>query len=62
VAEVAHAREDHGQISFVGGCNDFFVAHRATRLDDGCGAGFGGGDEAVGEGEEGVGRDDRTLR
>ena len=45
----------------VGGGDDVVVAHRAARLDDGGGAGFDGGQQAVGEGEEGVGGDDRAL-
>ena len=34
---------------------------RAAGLDDGGGAGLGGGEQAVGEREEGVGGDDRAL-
>ena len=59
--EVADAGEDHGEAGFVGGRDDLVVAHRAAGLDDGGGAGFGGGQQAVGEGEEGVGGDDRAL-
>ena len=59
--EVAVAGEDHGDITLVGGLDDFGVAHGSTGLDGGGGAGFGGGDEAVGEREEGVGTDDAAL-
>ena len=54
VAEVAHAGEDHGDAVFVGGGDDFFVAHRAAGLDDGAYACRSGGVHPVAEGEEGV--------
>ena len=61
VPEVAHAGEDHGQAGFVGGRDHLVVAHRAAGLDDRGGAGFGRGQQPVGEGEEGVRGDDRAL-
>ena len=60
--EVAHAGEDHGKALVVGGGDHFLVAHRAARLDDGGGAGFGGRKQPVGEREEGVRGDDRAAR
>ena len=61
--EVAHAGEDHGKPAFVGGADHLLVAHRAARLDHRANTGLGGGDEAVGEGEEGIGCDRRpTVR
>jgi AICAR transformylase/IMP cyclohydrolase PurH len=35
VAEVADAGEDHGQAQAVGGVDDFVVADRSSRLNDG---------------------------
>ena len=32
--EVAHAGEDHGNAMFVGGGDDFIIAHRTARLND----------------------------
>src|SRR5690606_16290186 len=61
VPEVPHAREHHRDAGFVGGIDDVLVLDRAARLDDRRGAGFDGGEHAVGEGEEGVGRHYRTL-
>ena len=40
VTEVAEAGEDHGDALFVGGRDDFRVAHRAAGLDHRGGAGF----------------------
>ena len=61
MTEVAHAGHDHGDAMLVGGGDDLVVAHGASRLNDGGGAGFHGGEKPVGEGKEGVGGDDRTL-
>jgi hypothetical protein len=58
--EVAGAGKDHGHAVFVGGSDDFLVAHRAARLDDGLGAGGGQHVDAVAEREEGIRGDDRT--
>jgi hypothetical protein len=60
VAEVTHAGEDHRQTGFVGGLDDLIVAHRAARLDHHGRASFDSGQQAVGEGEEGV-RGDRAA-
>ena len=57
MAEVAHSGEQHREPGFVGGGDDLLVADRAARLDHGGRARFGRGEQAVGEGEEGVGRD-----
>jgi hypothetical protein len=60
VPEVTGAGKDHGQAMFVGGGDDFFVAHRTARLDDGLGTGFGQHVDAIAEREEGIRGDDRT--
>jgi hypothetical protein len=57
VAEVAHSGEDHRKAGIVGGGDDFLVADRPARLDDGGGACLDRGEQAVREGEEGIGRD-----
>ena len=62
MTEMAGAGNDHGDTMFVGGGDNFFVAHRAAGLDDGFGAGFGEYVDAVTEGEEGVRSDDRSLQ
>ena len=56
--EVADAGEDHGHAALVGGGDDLGITNRATRLDCSGGTGFGGGNETVGEGEEGITADD----
>ncbi len=61
VSEVARAGEDHGHAAFVGGGDDFFVADGAAGLDGAGGAGVGGGEESVGEGEEGVAADGASF-
>jgi hypothetical protein len=58
--EVPHARKHHGEAMFVGRGDDFLVAHRTARLDDGGRARLDRRQQAVGEGEEGVGGDDRA--
>ena len=55
--EVPHPREQHGEPLFVGGGDDFFVAHGSAGLDDAGGAGFGGLQQTIGEGEECIGGD-----
>src|SRR5690349_2042880 len=62
VAKVSSPGEDHGDVAGVGGGDDFRVTHGAARLDGGSGAGFGGGDEAVSEGEKGVAANDASLQ
>lgn len=59
--EVPVAGEDHGHAGGIGGGDDFFVAHRATRLDAGGSTGVDGGLKPVCEGEHGVGGDDAAL-
>ena len=46
----------------VGGGDDVVDPYGAAGLNDGGGAGFGGFFDAVGEWEEGVGRDDAALQ
>ena len=61
VPEVAVAREHHGEPGLVGRPDHLVVPHRAAGLDHGRRARLGGGQQAVREGEEGVGGDDRAL-
>ena len=55
MSEMPNSGEDHGHAQPVGGGDDVLVFHRATRLDDGGGAGGCDRLEAIGEREEGVG-------
>ena len=55
MAEVAHARYHHSDTVFVRRVEDFLVAHRACRMDDGFDALFGDDVHAVAEREEGIG-------
>src|SRR5712671_6490429 len=41
MAEMAHAGEDHRQVETVGGGDDFFIADRATGVNEGCDSVFG---------------------
>ena len=52
--EMPHAGEEHGDPVLIGGLDDLFVANAAAGLDDGGYARFGGGIDAVTEGEEGI--------
>ena len=61
MAEMPHASENHGDAGLVGGTDHLLVTQRAARLDHRRGAGFNGFQEAVGEGEKGIGRDDGPL-
>ena len=56
MAKDPHAGEGHGQAGLVGGLDDLVVADGAARLDHRRGPGGGGLEQAVGEGEEGLGR------
>ena len=56
-----HAGEHHRDARLVGGGDHLVVAHRAAGLDDRGRAGLDRREQAVGEGEEGVGGDDRAL-
>jgi hypothetical protein len=60
VPEVPHPGEHHRQPRFVGGGDHLVVADRAARLDHRGRARLGRGQQAVGEGEEGV-RGDRAA-
>ena len=61
MTEVSHACEHHRQTVFVGGLDDFVVAHRATWLNDGCDTGLCRCVNAVAEGEKCVGCHHRAL-
>src|SRR5437879_2361035 len=60
--KMADAGEEHGHIMLVGGRDDFGVAHRASRLNRGSRAGFGGGDEAVGKWKERIAANNAALQ
>ncbi len=60
--EVAGSGEHHGEAFAIGGVDHFLVAHRAAGLDHRRGARRRGGEKAVGEREERVGRDHRAFR
>ena len=62
VPEVPHSGEHHRQARLVGGGDHFVVADRAARLDHRGRAGLDRGEQAVGEGEEGVRGDRRADR
>ena len=53
--EVPHPGKDHGQSRRIGRGDDFIIADRPARLDHGGRPGFGGGQQPVSEGEEGIG-------
>src|SRR5207342_1507609 len=59
VPEMPDAGEHHRDVVFVGGGDDFVVAHRTPRLDDRADPGRGRGVNAVAERKEGVARHDR---
>ena len=61
VLEVASACEGHRHASLVGGGDDFLVALGAARLYRRGRACLGGGDEAVGEREEGIAAYDAAV-
>src|SRR5438309_4811209 len=54
VLELPLAREHHHNPVFIGGCDDFVVPQRPTRLDDGSDAGRSHCVESVAEREEGI--------
>ncbi|MEY5022273.1 MAG: hypothetical protein RIS72_848 [Pseudomonadota bacterium] len=54
MAEVAYTRKDHGHTALVGCSNDFWVTHRAARLNDAIGACVYHHIQAITEREEGV--------
>ena len=55
MAEMTHAGEYHGDAMFVGCRDDFRIAARAARLDDGFDSEFGQGIETVAKWEECIG-------
>ena len=55
--EVAHPGEHHGEARRIGRRDHFLVADRAAGLDHHRCPGLGGGQQAIGEGEEGIGGD-----
>ena len=59
--KMPRAGKDHGDAVLVGGLDHLFVAHRPAGLDHRGRAGLDGDEEAVGEREEGVGGDHRSL-
>ena len=59
--EMPRAREHHGDAVVVGGLDHLVVAHRAAGLDHRGGASLDCDQQSVGEGEEGVGGDDRAF-
>jgi hypothetical protein len=61
VPEVPHSGEEHRQAKPVGGSNDFRIALRAARLDDGGSSRLGDLFHAVGEGKKGIGGRNRAL-
>src|SRR5690554_1487355 len=58
---MTHAGEDHGNAVFVGGIDDFLVAHGAAGLDNGGNAGFSRSVDTVPEREECVRSHDRAF-
>src|SRR5882762_10922133 len=60
VAEVPHARENHGHAALVGGGDHLVVAHAAAGLDHRSCAGLGHHVEAVAEREKGIRGDHRA--
>src|ERR1041385_3775296 len=54
MAEVAGTCESHGQVSFIGGGNDFSVAHGSSGLNDCRSPRLCRSNESIGEGEEGI--------
>src|SRR5690606_17905158 len=54
VAKVAHAGEQHRNVRLVGGGDDFGIAQRAARLDDGAHAMARGDFDAVAKRKEGI--------
>src|SRR5438128_2691605 len=61
MSKMAETGEDHGEVAFVGGGDDFRIAEGAARLNRGGGAGFGGGDEAVWEWKKCVAANDAAF-
>ena len=59
--KMPHARYHHGDAVFVRCVEDFLVAHRACRVDDGFDALFGDDIHAVAEGKEGIGGGTRAV-
>src|SRR6266481_6129205 len=62
MAKVADAGEDHRHLALVSGSNDFFVAHRAARLNRARCASFGCSDQPVWEREKSVACDGTALQ
>ena len=53
--EMAHAGEDHGKASLIGGGNHLVIAHGAARLDHGGGTRLRDHVQSIGKREEGIG-------
>ena len=54
MTEVPHPRKHHGDALLIRGFNHFVISYASAGLDDGSGAGAGGGEHAVGKRKEGV--------
>jgi len=61
VTEMTHVREDHRHAMFVGGVDDFLIAHGATGLDHTGDSGSRSGINAIAEREECIGCHDGSL-
>ena len=61
MAKMAHAGEYHGEASLICRRDDILIAQGATGLDDGGGTCLRGSNQAIGEGKEGIGRNNRAL-
>ena len=61
MSKMANARYHHGNVVFVRRIEDFLIAHRACRVDDGFDALLGNHVHAVAEREEGIGCGTRAV-
>ena len=52
--KVPHPCKDHGDALLIRGLNHLIISNAAAGLDDGGGAGAGGGEHAVGKRKEGI--------
>jgi hypothetical protein len=61
VEKMTHAGKDHCETETIGCGNDVIVADGTAGLNEGGRASFRGFFDAIGEGEESIGRDDGAL-